>query len=99
MFSWLGNSAGNHLIPAPTKSGIGCGRANSTMCGPFAGQDPRAGKTLNEEIGRELALEDQADEPRFEASIGATPFGDPPQMYFWAARSVGGQGGAGLESA
>ena len=49
-------------------------------------------ETLNEEIGRELALEDQADEPRFEASIGATPFGDPPQMYFWAARSVGGQG-------
>jgi ATP-dependent exoDNAse (exonuclease V) alpha subunit len=51
-------------------------------------------ETLNEEIGRELSLDDQADEPRFEASIGATPFGDPPQMYFWAARSVGGEGGA-----
>jgi energy-coupling factor transporter ATP-binding protein EcfA2 len=54
--------------------------------------------TLNEEIGRELELGDNMDESCFEASVGATPFGSPPQMYFWVARTVGGEGGAASKS-
>jgi ATP-dependent exoDNAse (exonuclease V) alpha subunit len=46
----------------------------------------------------ELALANPAGEAGFEASLGATPFGTPPQMYFWAAREVRGKDGAASKS-
>jgi hypothetical protein len=55
-------------------------------------------ETLNAELVTELALASLSDEAGFEASIGATPFGTPPQMYFWAAREVHGEGGAASKS-
>ncbi|MBY5344948.1 RNA helicase [Rhizobium leguminosarum bv. viciae] len=54
--------------------------------------------TLNAELVTELALADAADEAGFEASLGAAPFGTPPQMYFWSAREVGGKDGAASKS-